>query len=62
MAAWLRNLVFTLIAISVGLAIWKVYGGNLGGFFDMIYGFFYTIVDAASNVIVQAWKAINGGK
>jgi len=62
MAAWLRNTILTIVFISIGLAIWKIYGGDLGSFFTMIYDVFYTIVDAVSNVIVNAWNGITNMK
>jgi cytochrome b subunit of formate dehydrogenase len=54
MTGWLRNIIVTILLAAVGLAIWKIYGGNVGSFFQTVWDIFYGIVNGVSNVIVSA--------
>jgi len=52
----LRTLVTGILIFAAALAVWKLFGGDVGGFFEGAWAFLYTIIDAVSNVMVDAWN------
>lgn len=62
MRGFLRTLVFAILVFAAGLAIWKLFGGNPGNFFSVLWHFFYAVVNGLANVFVEAYKTIVGSK
>lgn len=60
MRGLLRTFLFGILIFAVVLAAWKLFGGDIPGFFNALWGFIYTVVDALSNVLIQAWHAVFG--
>jgi len=59
----IKNALFFVIIAAVGLAIWRIWGsgGNIGEFFNMIWGFIYAVIDGVAQALETAWKTIFGG-
>lgn len=60
MSAWIRNTVMSIVIVSIALAAWKLFGGNFDSFFTTVWGVFYAIVNAVSNVLVEAFTTVFG--
>lgn len=58
----IRNAITVVIICAVGLTIWRLWGagGDINVFFEGIWGVFYTVVDAISNVLVKAVETVFG--
>lgn len=54
----IRNAIGVTLFCAIGLAVWKIWGGDMGSFFTAIWGFFYAVVDAVSTALVTAWNAM----
>lgn len=53
MKGFIRTLITGVIVFAVVLAIWKMFGGDVGGFFAAVWSFLYAVIDGISNVFVQ---------
>jgi hypothetical protein len=53
MKGFIRTLFTGVIVFAVVLAIWKMFGGDVGGFFAAVWSFLYSVIDGISNVFVQ---------
>jgi hypothetical protein len=50
----------SIVIVSIALAAWKLFGGNFDSFFTTVWGVFYAIVNAVSNVLVEAFTTVFG--
>lgn len=60
MRGLIRTIVTLILVVAVGLALWKLTGGDIGGFFDVIGNVLYTIVDSVSNFFVNLFRMFTG--
>lgn len=60
MRGFLRSAIIGLLIFAAVLAIWKVFGGDVGGFFAAIWNAIYIITDGISNVFIQIWEVFFG--
>lgn len=61
MRGLIRSIVMLILVVAVGLALWKMTGGDIGGFFDVIGNILYTIIDSISNFFANLFKMFTGG-
>lgn len=45
----LRTVVMAILVLGIGLAIWRMTGGDIGGFFDMIGTLLFQAIGAVAN-------------
>lgn len=56
MKGLLRSLGIVILIAAIGLALWKVSGGDIGSFFDAVGSIIYTILDSVSNFFINVIK------
>jgi len=61
MKGLLRSAVFGIIVCAAILAVWKLFGGDVGGFFAAAWGLVYSIINAVSNVFLEIFKIFGFG-
>lgn len=60
MRGLVRSLLIAVLVIGVTLGLWKVSGGDVGGFFDAVGAVLYTIIDSVSNFFANLFAAFFG--
>jgi hypothetical protein len=61
MKGLLRSLVFGILVFAAVLAVWKLFGGDVGGFFAAAWTIIYSIIDGISDVFVKIFKLFGFG-
>jgi hypothetical protein len=56
MRGFVRSAITWILVFGVVLAIWKLFGGDVGGFFEAVWGFVYLIIEGASNIFIEIFK------
>ncbi len=56
----IRNLFKLILLAGVALAIWRIWGsgGSVSDFFNTVYGFAYSVIDAIAKFLVLAWDTL----
>lgn len=60
MRGLVRSLVTAILILGIGLAIWKMTGGDIGGFFDVIGNVLYTVIDSVANFFANLFSMFTG--
>lgn len=60
----IRNVITFILLAAVGLAVWRIVGsgGDVVSFFNMIWGFIYTVIDAVAQVIENIFNTLFGSR
>lgn len=56
MRGLLRSVVIAILVVGAVLAVWKLSGGDIGGFFDAVGNIVYTILDSVSNFFANVFE------
>jgi len=56
MKGFLRSAIVAIVFFAAILAIWKLFGGDVGGFFETVWGFVYMLIEGISNVFIEIFK------
>lgn len=61
MKSWLKSLITGIVILAVLLTVWRLFGGDVGGFFVAVWGFVYTIIEGLSTIFMQIGKMFGLG-
>lgn len=61
MRGLLRSLIVGIVVFAIALAIWRIFGGDVGGFLEAIWAFLWTIILGVSNVLIEIFKVFGFG-
>jgi hypothetical protein len=56
-----RSVISGILIFAVVLAAWKLFGGDVGGFFAAIWSFLYAIIDGVANVFIEIFRLFGFG-
>jgi hypothetical protein len=58
----IRNIITFVLVAALGLAIWRIVGsgGDVVSFFNMIWGFIFSVIDAVAQVIENIFNTLFG--
>lgn len=56
MRGLLRTVVVAILIAGAALALWKISGGDIGGFFDAVGSIIYTVLDSVSNFFANVFE------
>lgn len=58
----LRTVITAVLVLGIALAIWRMNGGDIGGFLDGIGSLLYQAIDAVGTFFENVFGAFFGGK
>lgn len=61
MKGLLRSLIVGIIVFALVLAVYRLFGGDIGSFLENIWAFLWTIILGASNVFIEIFKIFGFG-
>ena len=62
MRGFVRNLVITVLVLGIALGLWRLIGGDVGGFFNTVGTVIYTVIEAVGNFFFHLFQMFTGSK
>lgn len=56
MKGFLRSGITLILVFGIILAVWKLFGGDVGGFFIAVWGVVYMMIEGVSNIFIEIFK------